>query len=47
LTKLKKEADALNTDKRKQTGQKLGQIFNSRCGDACLYNAIKLMTRTA
>ena len=34
-------------DKLKLTGQNLSLVFNSICGCACLYHAIKLRTKTA
>jgi hypothetical protein len=33
-------------DKFMPTGQNLGRIFNCRCGDACAYHAIMLVTKT-
>ncbi len=33
-------------DKRKLTGQNLGQVFSSRCACACLYRTIALIPKT-
>jgi hypothetical protein len=33
-------------DKFKQAGRNLGRDFNSRCGQACLFLAIALITKT-
>jgi hypothetical protein len=34
-------------DKLKLTGQNLGQVFNFKCGLACLYDAVVLIIKTA
>jgi hypothetical protein len=32
---LERMGKSLDSDKLKLTGQNLGRVFNSRCGDAC------------
>jgi hypothetical protein len=40
-------AKAAFMDKLKLTGQNLGQVFNFKCGRACLYHAVTVIIKTA
>jgi hypothetical protein len=37
---------SFSTDKLKPEGQNLDQVFNSRCGRACAFHIVTLLTKT-
>ncbi len=47
FSKFKKQVLRAGMSKLKLTGQNLGRVFNSRCGQSCLWRTIAFITKTA